>query len=476
MRRTRSSGYDITSRNSKKLKVGNSNDVDDDESYDKNAIDRLSNVELTNDQIELKSRIFKFIRENLKIINQRGNSGHSSFIIQGDPGTGKSVILNSLFNDIQKISKSMNNESKDDDDDDDDILIGTNNYLLVNHPEMLKLYRRVCRSYPYIKMKELERPTSMINKFSKLKTKADIVIIDEAHLLATNKDGYKRFYGNNHLEEIMKVSKITIIVYDDRQSLRMGNYWSHDGINGDSIDKILSNTINKEYGYLNNQFRIKCEKDVIEWINEITTSKKINLLPKLDLIKFEKGDKNAFEFKIWDNAGEMYKYLLNKNLKYGKCRIISTYDFPYKLNKSNNNEENGEQKDWYVTCGDKDPSGFRLRWDRYIPEIQLPWSERPDTIEEVGSSYTVQGFDLNYAAVILGPCVGYDPITESITIDPKLYEDSAGFKKCGNITQPDKVKERIILNSINVLLTRGVSGLSIYAYDWKLRKKLMEMQ
>ena len=41
MRRTRSSGYDTTSRNSKKLKVGNSNDVDDDGSYDKNEIDRL---------------------------------------------------------------------------------------------------------------------------------------------------------------------------------------------------------------------------------------------------------------------------------------------------------------------------------------------------------------------------------------------------------------------------------------------------
>lgn len=462
MRRTRSSGYDTASGSNKKFKVEISSD---DELYDKNAIERLSKVELTKDQIELKSRIFKFIRGNLKIINQQGN-GHSSFIIQGDPGTGKSVILNSLFNDIQRISKSMISQG-----DKEDILVGTNNYLLVNHPEMLKLYRRVCRSYPYIKMKELERPTSLINKFGKLKTRADIVIIDEAHLLATNKDGYKRFYCNNHLEEIMKVSKITVIVYDDRQSLRMGNYWSHGGVNGDSIERILSNTVNKEYGYLNNQFRIKCEKDVLEWINEITTSKKINSLPRLDLNKREMGDENAFEFKIWDNAGEMYQYILNKDSKYGKCRIISTYDFPYKLN----NGKKDLNKDWYVSCGDKDPSGFRLRWDRYIPEIQLPWSERPDTIEEVGSVYTVQGFDLNYAAVILGPCIGYDPITESITVDPKLYEDSAGFKKCGNITQPDSVKERIILNSINVLLTRGVSGLSIYAYDWKLRKKLMEM-
>ncbi|GMF56815.1 unnamed protein product [[Candida] boidinii] len=139
MRRTRSSGYDTDSGSNKKVKVEISSD---DELYDKNAIERLSKVELTKDQIELKSRIFKFIRGNLKIINQQGD-GHSSFIIQGDPGTGKSVILNSLFNDIQRISKSMISQG---DGDKEDILVGTNNYLLVNHPEMLKLYRRVCRS------------------------------------------------------------------------------------------------------------------------------------------------------------------------------------------------------------------------------------------------------------------------------------------------------------------------------------------
>lgn len=33
----------------------------------------------------------------------------------------------------------------------------------------------------------------------------------------------------------------------------------------------------------------------------------------------------------------------------------------------------------------------------------LAWAEQPQTINEVGSMFTIQGFDLNYAGVILGP-------------------------------------------------------------------------
>ncbi|WP_235697653.1 DNA/RNA helicase domain-containing protein [Corynebacterium diphtheriae] len=34
---------------------------------------------------------------------------------------------------------------------------------------------------------------------------------------------------------------------------------------------------------------------------------------------------------------------------------------------------------------------------------ELSWAEKPHTINEVGSIFTIQGFDLNYAGVIIGP-------------------------------------------------------------------------
>ena len=47
-----------------------------------------------------------------------------------------------------------------------------------------------------------------------------------------------------------------------------------------------------------------------------------------------------------------------------------------------------------------------MEWLSLI-HIWLAWAEQPQTIDEVGSTYTIQGFDLNYAGVILGPSVKY---------------------------------------------------------------------
>lgn len=62
------------------------------------------------------------------------------FLVEGDAGTGKSVLLSSLFNTIQDLSKDTSSA-----------LYQTDNYLLVNHSEMLKTYKSIARSLPNLK-------------------------------------------------------------------------------------------------------------------------------------------------------------------------------------------------------------------------------------------------------------------------------------------------------------------------------------
>lgn len=118
------------------------------------AIKKISQIELSEEQQNLKSRILKFISKNLK---ENNSNLPSVFLINGDAGTGKSVILNSLFNEIQKKSKSIGSEIGNGNGNDDEFK-GTQNYLIVNHPEMLKLYHQISNQYPYISKKNLERP------------------------------------------------------------------------------------------------------------------------------------------------------------------------------------------------------------------------------------------------------------------------------------------------------------------------------
>lgn len=435
---------------SKRIRISN------DQSQESIAMDKLAHVTLSEEQLQLKTKILKFIEYHLTQYDPQTFKDKSSamFVIQGDAGTGKSVVLNSLFNEIQKLANTPEGF--------DSILHGSSNYLVVNHPEMLKLYHRISKHFKYINKSSLERPTSLINSLTKQKKMVDVVVIDEGHLLATSKDAFKRFYGENQLEELMSLAKVIIIVYDDKQSLRMGSYWESNDDNGKTVNNGATlntyfNALDTERRYwykLKQQFRVVAPKPVLNWIDTISIKGLIPPYPKPS-----ESETTGFDFKIWDDCGKMYEALKTMNDKYGQCRMLSTYDFPYRL----------DGKDYFVTCGDN----FKLRWDRYQPKAILPWSERADSIDEVGSVYTVQGFDLNYAGVILGRSIGYDAQNDCLKLITALYDDHAGFTRKKNISNPDHVKHKIIMNSLNVLLTRGTKGLYIYAYDDELRDRLM---
>ena len=104
--------------------------------------------------------------------------------------------------------------------------------------------------------------------------------------------------------------------------------------------------------------------------------------------------------------------------------------------------------------------------------------EKPETINEVGSIYTVQGFDLNYVGVILGPPFDYDPSTQRMTVNTDRVTDPEVFKRRDDLTNPQEIqqiKEQLTLNVLNVLMKRGVYGLYIYASQPALRQRLLEL-
>lgn len=88
----------------------------------------------------------------------------------------------------------------------------------------------------------------------------------------------------------------------------------------------------------------------------------------------------------------------------------------------------------------------------------------------------VQGFDLNYVGVILGPTIYYDSVSGKVQVNLKEYQDSEAFKSRDDLsdTQLALEKSKTILNSINVL-KRGVHGLYIYAHDQNLRERLLSL-
>lgn len=386
---------------------------------------------LSSEQLQLKNKVMAFIHTHL------GQSQHAVFTIYGEAGTGKSVVLSQIFNELQTAARS-NPQST---------LYGTKNVFLVNHPEILKVYQEIAGEQPHLFKKDFDRPTSFINRRHKDQKIADITVIDEAHLLLSRPDRYNNFDQQNQLVEIIKHSKIVILVFDENQVLKTKSYWNHE-----RLAKIVHPYDHDSY-ILQDQFRMHADPRLIAWIDDLTHGI-LDPLPK--------HRQDHFDFRILDDAQKMYQLIQAKNQAVGLSRIVSTTGYPSKL-------DGGKH---YIVEGN-----FKLPWDQYNYSRQA-WAEKPETIHEVGSIYTVQGFDLNYVGVILGPPIEYDPLTEGVTVNLSKVTDSEIFKKRADLSDPvelTKIKQRLIMNTLNVLLKRGVHGLYIYASQPELRQKLANL-
>ncbi|MDM5201552.1 DUF2075 domain-containing protein [Fictibacillus enclensis] len=385
--------------------------------------------ELSPQQLDIKNEILDFCTKHIE------KEGNHVIAIEGDAGTGKSVLLSSLFNTIQDLSK-----------DDSSTIQGTDNYLLVNHGEMLKTYKSIANSLPNLKKKSLMKPTPFINQKTKDEATADIVLVDEAHLLLTKEDSYNNFRYENQLDEIIKRSKITIVIFDSKQVLKIKSYW-----NDRLLEKITSQ-YNAKTLKLTDQMRMNANPETIKWIDSFVAKK---------IFPFPSAKGSSFELRVFEDATTFKKAITKKNNEVGLSRIVSTFDYLHKKDKKT-----------YIV----DEEGLNIPWNS--TQDNVTWAENPNSIKEVGSIYTVQGFDLNYVGVVLGPSVSYDEEKNELIIDPTKYKDTGAFISRADLSpkKNQEIKEEIILNSINVLMKRGIDGLYIYATDPQLRQKLLDLQ
>ncbi|WP_419792171.1 DUF2075 domain-containing protein [Staphylococcus chromogenes] len=391
---------------------------------------------LTNEQYLAKQLILERVRRAL----QNDETGQHIFV-DGEAGSGKTVLLSSLFFELV-------NEFKKDFKIDNPSL-----YFLVNHNQQLKVYQQIADKlgFNYKSGDKITKPTSFINNHS-LDEKVDVVVIDEAHLLLTQ--GQMSYRGKNHLADIISRAKIVVTVFDKNQILSRTQIWEED-----TLQQIIETSQqNDNYIRLLNQMRIHADKQTIHWIRNLVDNRKIDNIPK---------DSLGYEIKVFESPKSLYEEIKakNENKDSGISRVVATFDWEFKGKPKSNGELWGvEIDDWKL------PWNLQLSVDRL--EKKLSWPEQSQTINEVGSTFTIQGFDLNYVGVIIGPSVIYR--------DGKIQFDknkSKNNKATQNRTMADNSKqnfaEELLKNELNVLITRGINGLYLYAVDKELQNALL---
>lgn len=388
---------------------------------------------LTQEQINAKEEILTKIKESI-LSNEDGQL----IIVEGEAGSGKTVLMSTLLYELGKYNLDL--------DENLDI------HLLVNHNEHVSIYSQIASKLGIAnkKNKIVQKPTSFINNNSS-DEKVDVVIVDEAHLLLTQ--GKQSYQGKNHLDDLLARAKVVVIVFDIKQVLTTEQIWEVDKLN-EYFDKAKSNS---NHVTLRNQMRINSDISTVNWIRNLVDYQVINSIPK---------DKLGYDIKIFDTPDELEKAIKIKaaHTDSGISRMLATFDWKYGTKPPNNEDF------WRVKIGNWSmPWNYQLKVNRN--QVSLPWVEQDQTIDEIGSTFTIQGLDLNFAGVIIGPSVKYR--NGKIIFDKS---ESANKKATQRRTLKDGSKqyfsEMLLKNELNVLLTRGVNGLYIYAVDDQLREAL----
>lgn len=388
---------------------------------------------LTQEQINAKEEILTKIKESI-LLDEDGQL----IIVEGEAGSGKTVLMSTLLYELGKYHLDLDKNL--------DI------HLLVNQNEHVSIYKQIASKLGISNKnnKIVGKPTSFINTHSP-DEKVDVVIVDEAHLLLTQ--GKQSYQGKNHLDDLLARAKVVVIVFDLKQVLTTEQIWEADKLNEYfDVTKSKNNLVT-----LKNQMRINSYDSTVKWIRNLVDNQTINTIPK---------DKKGYEIKIFDTPVDLENAIRNKaqHTDSGISRMLATFDWKY------NNKPPEDEDFWRVKIGNWSmPWNYQLKAQR--SQSKLPWVEQQQTIDEIGSTYTIQGLDLNYAGVVIGPSVKYR--------DGKIIFDessSANKKATRRRTLEDGSKQyfsdMLLKNELNVLLTRGVNGLYIYAVDDQLREAL----
>lgn len=396
---------------------------------------------LTREQSDAKNQILGLIHEAL-----RSQQTGQLILIKGAAGAGKTVLLSSLFYEL----------FQGEDADDPFAFQSWNSYLLVNHVEQLTVYQQIARKLTVMRKGEnrVSRPTTFINNHDPAKP-VDVVLIDEAHLLWTQ--GKQSYRDKNMWGDLLARAKVVVAVFDEAQILLTNQYLQPEQIA--QIESGASTVVE-----LGRQMRIESSEETLDWIRSLIDDGVVGNIPKDD----------GYDLRVFSSPSALHKAVKQQasDVERGLSRLLATFDWPYSVTPPAHGGH------WEVVVDDlRLPWNLELQVDKATKrKIKgLSWAEQPHTVDEVGSTFTIQGFDLNYAGVILGPSITYRH--GRIEIDPDASANK-GAKQRRTLGDGTKVRvgRDLIRNELNVLLTRGVNGLYIYAVDEELRAALLAAQ
>jgi len=385
----------------------------------------------------------------------------SPMVIQGDPGTGKTIVAIYLVKLLMDIAMSDPEDALESDSLFADFfqpgyrdILGTPRIALVIPQQSLRrTVQRVFARTPGLDKSMVISPFDLNERDA-----YDLLIVDEAHRLGQRSNQpsaaqNKKFTENNiglfgddeprwtQLDWVIASSRHQLLLVDAAQSVKPGD------LPLASVERLISESRARNVLFrLSSQMRVSGGNDYIEFVRKLVN------LEAVSATNF--GD---YEFKIFDDFREMRDVILHKDQEAGLSRLVAGYAWPW----ASRNDK---------SAIDIEIDGVQMQWN----QTPIDWINSANSVNEVGSIHTVQGYDLNYAGVIIGPELSYDEVSKRLVFKRESYFDSKGKENNPRlgISYSDEDLLEFIKNIYRVLMTRGIKGTYLYVCDPKLAGKL----
>ena len=342
-------------------------------------------------------------------------------IINGGPGTGKSVIS---INALARLTSQRLNVK----------------YVTPNAAPRAVFEAKLKKIFGKADIRNLFSGSGSFTETEK--SSFDTLIVDEAHRLKM-KSGMFKNLGENQVKEIIKTAKTSVFFIDEAQKVT----WSDVGeISMIEEQAKLAGAI-VERLELTSQFRCSGSDDYMAWLDET-----LGVGPgSTHYFSPEK-----FDFQIFDSPLEMHNKIKEKNKVNNKSRVVAGYCWDWISQKR------PDLKDITI-----DPFDYKATWN--LTSDGSEWIISPKSVEEVGCIHTCQGLEVDYVGVIVGrDLIAIDGILKT---DPsaraKTDASLKGYKKefKEDPISADLKADELIRNTYRTLMSRGMKGCYVYFVD-----------
>lgn len=365
----------------------------------------------------------KVVYENaLQLAIHSNERNKNVMIVEGGPGTGKSVVAINLLVELNR--RGIMSQ-----------------YVTKTSAPRDVYFEKLTGDKKRVELKSLFVGSGTF--IDAPKNAVSALIVDEAHRLTKQTGFLKR--GDNQIKEIINASLFSIFFIDEDQRVHINDY-------GESylIEKFAMEEGAKVHKFsLESQFRCNGSDGYLAWLD--------NALQKRSTPnEFLNSNEMDYDFRVFDNPVELQKFIYEKNRQRNKARIVAGYCWDWKSK---------DARDAYDIVLPE--FNFAMRWN--LDDYGGTWIIDPDSVSEVGCIHTAQGLEVDYVGVIIGEdlVVRNDKVITRPDKRSPMDKSIAGWKKAlkerPRHTEP--LLDSIIKNTYRTLMTRGMKGCYIYCLD-----------